>query len=313
MTLGVITGSTDRGIGKFDFVISGAWWSVMKFGETQVWAKNKFNRLSAANKIEVRVKYASDIEALGINVEEVIAEEPSEVARLAVVSWQEYEKHLTPGSSAPRGKLQATMDTPSTLAEAGSGSQTLAIGGLVGRHEQVPLPTMGIETVTAKYRLGDGSEVTEDTPIVTSSDTSLRSCDNCFLASSGCPGFAPGASCAYSIPVQIKSKEQLQYVMQAVVEIQTQRVLQARFAEEVSGQELSPEFGKEADRLFRIVEKMRDITDTRDTVRVSVEAKSGAGVLSRLFGTDVGNNARALPTPVESEEVIDALTEGEDF
>lgn len=175
-----------------------------------------------------------------------------------------------------------------------------------GRHQTV-LPVIGMTTITSTERLGDGSEVIEEQTLVQTSSASLRQCDNCFLASSGCPGFQPGASCAYSIPVEIRSKDQLQSVMQAMVEMQTQRVLQARFAEEITGQELTPEVGKELDRLFTSVEKMRDIMDSRDTVKVTMEARGRSGVLSRLFGDRVGTNAKMLSQPIDSEDVMDAI------
>jgi hypothetical protein len=97
--------------------------------------------------------------------------------------------------------------------------------------------------------------------------------------------------------------------MQSMVELQTQRVLQARFAEEIAGQELTPEVGKEMDRLFNSMEKMRDIMDNRDTVKMTVEARGRSGVLSRLFGDKVGTNAKMLAHPIDSEDVTDAILE----
>jgi hypothetical protein len=92
-----------------------------------------------------------------------------------------------------------------------------------------------------------------------------------------------------------------------MIELQTQRVLQARFAEEITGQELTPEVGREMDRLFASVEKMRDIMDNRDSIKMTVEARGRSGVLSRLFGDRVGDNARMLSQPVDSEDVLDAV------
>jgi hypothetical protein len=166
-----------------------------------------------------------------------------------------------------------------------------------------------MSSITSTERLGDGSEVIEEQSIIRSVSDSIRSCDNCYLATSGCPGFVPGASCAYSIPVEIRSKDQLQAVMQAMIEMQTQRVVMARFAEEIAGQELSPEVGKEMDRLFTSVEKMRDIMDNRESVKMTVEARGRSGVLSRLFGDKVGTNARMLSQPIDSDDVIDAIVE----
>ena len=54
--LGAITGRS-RGLNRFDGVISSAWWSAEKYGETQVWAVNRMVRLSAEDKLTKRQKY----------------------------------------------------------------------------------------------------------------------------------------------------------------------------------------------------------------------------------------------------------------
>ena len=124
--------------------------------------------------------------------------------------------------------------------------------------------------------------------------------------------FTPNSRCSYQIPVEIKTKTQLLAVLQAVTEIQTQRILMGRFGEEVQG-EHNPDLGKEMDRLFSMVERWRNIEDNRDTVKLSLEAKgsaeAGMGVLSRLFGAKVGQNATLLETPVSSDEIIEEMTE----
>jgi hypothetical protein len=69
----------------------------------------------------------------------------------------------------------------------------------------------------------------------------------------------------------------------------------ARFAEELEGQGLDPALSQEMDRLFNLVDKFKNISDTRDTVRFEVEARGSSGVLSRLFGNKAGEQARMLP------------------
>jgi hypothetical protein len=305
--LGTITGSTDPTIAKYDIVVSGAWWSVMKFGETQVWDGKKMNRLNAERKNEVRTRYASEIQSMGIDIDLILMDDPDESARLAVTSWNRFAESLSTGNVLTFPvSAEVTTEENSMSDFRGSSPDLLDTRSPNGRHQTV-LPVIGMSSITSTERYGDGSEVIEEQAIVHTSSTSLRQCDNCFLASSGCPGFQAGASCAYSIPVEIRSKDQLQSVMQAMVEMQTQRVLQARFAEEITGQELTAEVGRELDRLFTSVEKMRDIMDNRDTVKVTMEARGRSGVLSRLFGDRVGTNAKMLSQPIDSEDVIDAV------
>jgi hypothetical protein len=72
-----------------------------------------------------------------------------------------------------------------------------------------------------------------------------------------------------------------------------------------------PDVGKEIDRLFDIVQRWRDIEDNRDTLKLHVEAHAHSGVLSRLFGSDVGQNSRALERPVSSTEVMNDVIDVE--
>lgn len=310
--LGAITGSTDAAIGRFDLVVSGSWWSSMKFGETQVWDGKKMHRYNADRKSEVRTRHLEHIEALGVDVDQVLLQDPDEVARLAIASWQAYGERLVGGIVVPMVPgYEEDEALEGSLEDDVASSPAIAMAAPPRRHGKTLLPVMGISSITTEEAQGDGTNALEEQAVVLSVDTSVRACDNCFLAASGCPGYQAGAQCAYSIPVEVKSKDQLQAVLSAMIEMQTQRVLQARFAEEVTGQELTPEFGRELDRLFDSVEKMRDIMDNRDMVKMTVEARGRSGVLSRLFGTQVGTNAKMLNTPVDSEDVMDAVLEEE--
>ena len=129
---------------------------------------------------------------------------------------------------------------------------------------------------------------------------------SCYLVCN-CPAHNPGHSCAYNIPVEIRTKDQLNAAMRAMVEMQAQRVLFARFAEELDGQGTDQVVSGELERFFRVLKDMRDVSDTRDVLRFEMEAKAGAGVLSRLFGADVGQAARAVSVTMDADDVIDAL------
>jgi hypothetical protein len=308
--LGAITGSTDAAIGKFDLVLSGAWWSSMKYGETQVWDGRAMHRYNANNQGEVRTRHADHIASLGMDTDLVLAGDPDESCRLAIASWLAYAASLQGGTVLHLpARSEASSDFLYDNEKRGSDMGTLDTTPRTGRHRKVLLPVMGTGLVTSTEKAADGTDIIEEQAIVQSVNESVRSCNNCYLAQSGCPGYEPDASCAYSIPVEIRSKDQLQAVLQAVIELQTQRVFQARFAEELQGQEMTPEVGQEMDRLFRSVEKMRDIMDNREMVKMTVEARGKSGVLSRLFGTQVGTNAKMLTEPVDSTDVIDAVLE----
>jgi len=293
--LGAITGRS-RGLNRFDGVVSSAWWSVEKYGETQVWATNRMVRLSAEDKLAKRRKYAQAIEALGVNVDAVLADDPTETAKLAIRSWQMLE-----GTTKGRQEQSVVDAAPDPVrALPAPRSNGVATQPSNGRH--VTLPVIGFDTTSVTTKNDAGEDVEETTSTLMIPEEPVRKCDSCFLAAT-CPGYKPQHSCAYSIPVAIRSKDQLQDVLRAMVEMQTQRVLLARFGEEVTGSP-EPEVGKELDRLFDMVARWKDIEDNRDTLKLSVEARAQSGVLSRLFGAQVGQASRSLSSPVPSTEVM---------
>jgi hypothetical protein len=169
------------------------------------------------------------------------------------------------------------------------------------RHEnkKILLPVIGVENVApqlAQTLAGEDNPEelgVEMTPVITYQSNLLRQCNNCYL-SSRCPAFKENSDCGFKLPVEIKTKDQLQAALRALLEMQMSRVLFARFAEELEGQGLDPALSKEVDNLFNLVEKFRNISDTRDMVRLEVEARGSSGVLSRIFGQGVGDSARQL-------------------
>lgn len=292
--LGVITGKS-LGVERYDMVISSAWWSVQKNGETQVWDGRKLRRYNAYSKERVRTYHRDDIEALGVDPDRVLADDVPALTVLAMRSWNAFDSSDDRGV-APESTMPALVEEP----DSGSGRNLPATP--VARERHV-LPVMQAFVKQTEDLQGTVSE----SLVVQSTRDSLRQCNNCYLADS-CPSFTPDASCAYAIPVEIRSREQMESVMQAVLEIQTQRVMQARFSEEITGQELAPEVGREMDRLFSLTAKMQESLDTRDSLTLTVSAKGGGGqaggALSRLFGAQVADNAMALPEPVPSDAIL---------
>ena len=297
-----VTGSS-RGIERLDAVVSSAWIAAQKHGETQVWAKNSLRRYPNSQKSEARSKHRADIARLGIDADRVLADDPTETARLAIVSWQAWEeRHARRGSN-----LVALPSNPASAhpSQPGSAAMALAKTMPMARHDPL-LPSMALDVIESRYTDSEGREVLEETPAIKVPAVNARQCNTCFLAAN-CPAFQPDHACAFAIPIEIRTKDQLQAVMRSMVEMQSQRVLFGRYAEELDGQGFDPAVSAEMDRFFRLLAAMRDISDTRDVLRLELEARAGAGMLSRLFGSDVGSRARAVSVAVEADEVIDRL------
>jgi hypothetical protein len=310
--LAALTGRS-KGIERFDTLVSSAWWAVQKYGETQVWAANRLVRLNSEDKRNKRERYSSAIEAMGVDMDKIFFDDPTETLTLAVRSWQALEQHLTtsprslavvPDQIVTNGHSRPVRVTPDNR------TPDVANGGSTARH--LMLPVIGITKHGVTGHDENGNEFEDSVNTISVTPESLRQCNSCVLALT-CPSHYPGAACSYQIPVEIKTKVQLVNVLRAVTEIQTQRVLMGRFSEEVQG-EPNPELGKEMDRLFAMVEKWRNIEDTRDTIKMTLESKGDTraanGVLSRLFGAQVGQNAIMLEEPLDSNEIMDEMTDG---
>ena len=301
-----VTGAT-RGVERLDVVVSYAWTMAQRYGETHVWAGNKLHRYAGNRKEDARSRHRADIERLGIDYEHIERDDPRETARLAILSWQHWEERY---SDAPLPQMSSN-EPIGDQDETGSNVRRLAIVRGMGGHgghqeqdrEQVILPGLEMKTIERTQVDGEGVEQVISQQTVVALGTSYRKCNTCYLAAN-CPAFRPNHPCAFKIPVEVRTKDQLQATMQAAVEMQMQRVAFARFAEQVDGQGIDGALSGEIDRLFNIMAKMKEILDDKDVFRFQMEARANSGVLSRLFGEGVGQAARSLPIPVTGDEVL---------
>lgn len=298
----------------WESVVVVSWTSVLRYGETQVWDGHGLRRYPAQQKDSARRKHRADIMRLGVDYDAVINDEVAVVGALAVESWKQWETRTFGGYDPltdddehefidPETGIILAISPPNpTLPNVAQRGSSIAINAPEKRHdnERLLLPVMGIENVVSigsqTYdNQGESIEIApETTPVIKYNANPLRQCDNCYL-SSRCPSFKEHSECAFSLPIEIRTKDQLQAAMRAIMEMQVGRVMFARFAEELEGQGLDPALSQEMDRLFNLVDKFKNISDTRDTVRFEVEARGSSGVLSRLFGNKAGEQARMLP------------------
>ena len=163
-----------------------------------------------------------------------------------------------------------SAELPALLSHDRAPNGPCAASGLATRHPPTDGSDVHIVTTTED---DDGNTLTE-TPHDDRGDCeSARQCSTCIL-SAACPSFNPGSRCAYNIPVVIKTKDQRQAVLRALVEIQSQRILFGAFSEQALGTP-DPGVGKEIDRLFTMVEKWKAIEENTSKLRISVDAQGG--------------------------------------
>jgi len=298
----------------WDSVLVNSWTSSMRYGETQVWTGHSLRRYPAQQKESARRRHRNDIERLRVSYEQVMADEVDAVGTLAIRSWKSYEERVF-GGYDPSTTTQNTAEgstqnsdiiiashqthTPQSVENAGT---SIVIPPPEKRHEseRILLPVMGVETITSMGSQtidsnGESIEIApEQTNVIKYSGALLRQCNNCYLASK-CPAFKEHTECAFKLPIEIRTKDQLQAALRAMIEMQVSRVMFARFAEELEGQGLDGTLSLEMDRAFEMVEKFKEINDTRDMLKFQVEARGSSGVLSRLFGQRAAEQANTLP------------------
>lgn len=178
------------------------------------------------------------------------------------------------------------------------------------RERRMTLPVVGFEKTTTKEYDEDGNQILVERNLTRKGKAVLRQCDTCFI-SAACPMFQPGSECAYDLPLEIKTKEQLNAVNYMALEMQVERVAFMRLAEELNGGYADPNLSLEMDRLLRMQEQIKKIEDTSETFKLSVEAKGGAGILSRLLGEKV-KPENSLPAPVDPARVIQGYIDSEE-
>lgn len=284
----------------FDVVSSTAWIAPTRYGDTIWWNETGLHWHPKSQREQIRTDLAPEFEAAGFNAALIEQDDPEELTRLTVWSLLQWEQRPD-GVTGPRDPQVSGSDAQSPPSSpVTSVPRALNFRG----DEQRSLLPILEATTSSKFVERDGKVVEEEgDPTLAVRGRSLRQCDTCFVKSF-CPGYQQGAGCAYDIPVQIQTKDQLTAVINGLLEIQGQRVLFSRFSEELEGGAPSKSTSAELDRFFALTEKARDIQDDRSFMRVSVETRGGAGVLSRLFGSQVGQAQRELPAPMDGDEVI---------
>lgn len=304
---------------KFDSVSSTSWVSPMRYGDTIIWDGHKLRRYPVKYKEQSRKRNKRLFEKAGFDPEKIANDDPQEVVAMSIWSWLQFEEAMnkrkglqvvadpseeeeddqiasTWADEAPEPDPEVAPDEPATTPPRVRNLPALPAEDLP------PLPVLGFERVGV---LNEQGEQAGSTSVMRLGKGSVRQCDTCYVAAT-CPAMEPGSACKFGIPVEIRTKEQLMASMQAVIEMQMQRVAFARFSEELEGGYIDPNLSNEIDRFFGVIAKMREINDNRDFLKVQIETRGDAGVLSRLFGE---KNVQNAGEPIDPERANQALAD----
>jgi hypothetical protein len=279
-----------------------SWLSPMMNGETIVWDGTKLVRYPKRMKEQARSRYRHVYEKAGLDFDKIITDDLKEISKLALWSYQQLEFRLNmihnkpDDSSYNDNSEEIVFGSNVEMYPPDSDNKGTPMRKLERRNpaEMTNLPVFGYEFKTVIEQDEDGNDVIKDVPVVKSNQGSLRMCDTCFVAAN-CPAFKPQNQCAFNLPVEVKTKDQLKALINAIVEMQGQRVAFARFSEEINGGYPDPNVSQEIDRLFKLLKTVKELDDSSSFIKLSVEGRAaGAGVLSSIFG-DKAQALREMP------------------
>ena len=297
-----------------------SWLSPMRRGETIIWDGTKLNRYPKKMKEQARPRYKATVEKAGLDYSEFVADSTLEATRVAVWSYLRLEDSMdkkTPDLHIIEGGkkdlvsdnsedtlytgLMEMMGGPSD--NSGVEGRKVERSGVVERDpsEMQHLPIFGYKMKTVVDTDEEGREILKDVPVVNNQTSSLRQCDTCFVASN-CPAFKPSNTCAFNLPIEVKTADQLKALLTAIIEMQGQRVAFMRFAEEMNGGYSDPNVSQEIDRLFKLVGSLKDMETNKEFIQITAQRQSAGGVLSAIFG-DRAQALRELPETLKEDTV----------
>lgn len=177
--------------------------------------------------------------------------------------------------------------------------------------ERSNLPVMGVQRQSEVFIDPEtGERATREVDHIRTRSQSMRVCKTCFLAAK-CPAYEEASNCAYDIPVEIKGKDQFKSAVDSLIEMQYQRVLFMRFAEDMEGGYADPNLSNEMDRLSKMLKTKAEMEQEGFSLKIEAKERGQMGMISRLFGKDTGEAARALEAPVTVEDLYTEVVEGE--
>ncbi len=314
---------------RWSSVASTSWISPQRFGDTIVWTGNELKRYPMKYKEIARKRHRTLFTQMGLDAEKISADDSTEVLRLSVRSWLKYEEYVnrrhkndrgvtTPDDLAEDETVENPEDVVDPLAEGADNSvptepdaeptrevEKRTNSGAVAnpRAVSLSLPVMGLQRL---------KEDDEDSPeVLRIRSESSRVCDTCFLAEK-CPMFEEGSNCAYNIPVTLRTREQRKALHEGLLEMQTQRVMFMRFAEEAEGGYADPNLTKEMNLLNKMMADYAELEREGFSITVSGRGAAGpqaeGGMISRMFGDRAGQKVQELETGPTSADayIIDA-------
>jgi hypothetical protein len=303
-----------------------SWLSPMRRGETIIWDGTKLVRYPKKMKDQARPRYKAMVQKAGLDYSAFIEDSTLESTRVAIWSYMKLEEsmdkktpdlHIIEGGKTPQVSDNSEDTLYTGLMEMMGGSsdnsdlemRKHSANEVVERapEEMQNLPVFGFKMKTIVDTDDEGRDILKEVPVVNTQSSSLRQCDTCFVASN-CPAFKPQNTCAFNLPVEVKTTEQVKALLTAIIEMQGQRVAFMRFAEEMNGGYADPNVSQEIDRLFKLVNNLKELESNREFIQITAQRQGSGGVLSAIFG-DRAQALKELPETLREETVTKIISE----
>lgn len=299
-------------------VSSTSWLSPSQFGDTIVWSHNQLKRYPRKMKDQARKKERSIFITNGFDVQKINDDNPTELLRLSIWSWSQQVNAINRRTfTGGKSNLNASFDdleyAEVSHAEVGNATEKppsrrpTTIPRDPAKKLVIPFLDFDFDKEKRKnLETGQFEEV--EVPKLKIRSESMRICDSCFLAAK-CPMFEESSTCAYDIPIVVRTKEQLSALMDSMVELQAQRVLFMKMAEDTEGGYADPNLSSEIDRLSNLMKKKHDMEQEGFSLTVTAKQSGQLSMVDRIFG-DIGNTQKLHELeagPQSPENALDQL------
>lgn len=303
-----ITGKESMKKSYWYSVSSTSWLSPSMYGDTIIWIdRDKELRRFPKDYKSSRKQHRTMLNDLGFDSEAIENDDSAELLRLSIWSWNQFVDYINESRVTSSGGNRITANQENTGKEVDtldSESGTERSPAFTRTRETVLIPTIGIASKTTKDTDPDGIESEHIETFTITRSESMRACNTCFLRQK-CVAFEPGANCAYNIPIEVRTTDQLRALQAALVEMQAQRVLFMKLAEDIEGGYADPNLSSEMDRLQRMLKSKAESEREGFSLKIEATGTDGApGYFSRMFGNNAGEKLAILEKPITADDLI---------
>jgi hypothetical protein len=298
---------------KWTSVSSTSWTSPARYGDTIIWSHKQLKRYPQSMKDQARKKERSTFISAGFDMEKIQADDSQEMLRISLWSWSRLVESInekqsgvtTPMNSSYEGNLENDTDDVGTDVQ--KVQKRLPTPKVRDPSQMRVIPLLDFDRDIEKVKNRKTGEYEDvEVPKVKIRSGSMRICDTCFLASK-CLMFEENTTCAYDIPIVIRTKEQMTALMDTIVEIQAQRVLFMKIAEDMEGGMADPILSSEIDRLGKLMKTKHEMEQEGFSLTVTAKQQGQVNTLDRLFGDMTNQSLTALPAPIDPKDVAEQL------